>query len=673
MTRYKMFLCVLCLLSSLSLSAATTETRVADAAAKGDKDAVRSLIKQAVDVNAAQGDGMTALHWAALNGDAELAQMLLYAGASVKATTRLGGYNPLYMAAKSGHVTVIDTLLNAGADPNGTALDGLTPLMMAASSGNPDAVEALVKRGANVNAKESENGQTPLAFAAAFNRSEVILALLRHGANIDVASKVQDPPKPANRGNGNGQGNNIQPAAAANNNNQAAGAQQAAGGRGGRGGGGGQGGGRGAQARQGAASNNGGRGGQAQAAANAPAGQRGAAPQDANGAQAPAGADDTAAAAAQAAANNGNDANGRGGGNPKGGLTPLMYAVRQGNLEATQTLVNNGAGLNALSADKSTALLLATINGHFDIAKFLVERGADVNIASMDGAMPLYGVVNTQWARKSFYPQPTTKYEKTSYLDLLKVMLEHGADPNVRLTKELWYSEYDFSLESSSQIGTTAFWKCAEVGDIDGMKLLVSFGADPNIGNKDGVTPLLMASGSGTHGNDDVMAPSGRLTAVKYLVEELHADVNAADTAGATPAQPAQAAPANGQPAPAAAQADAATPPAPAPPPPAQQAAQGQQGQQQQGQQQGQQQQGQGGGRNRDGGYTALHNAAARGDNAMILYLVSKGARIDAVSKNGVTVADMANGPRQRIQPYPETVALLEILGSKNSHKCVSC
>jgi ankyrin repeat protein len=632
---------------------------------KGDKDSVRSLIKQAVDVNAAQGDGMTALHWAALNGDADLAQMLLYAGASVKATTRLGGYNPLYMAAKSGHAPVIDILLNAGSDANGAALDGLTPLMMAASSGNVDAVESLVKRGASVNAKESENGQTPLAFAAAFNRPEVITALLRHGANIDLASKVQDAPKPANRGNGNGQGNNIQPAAGANNNNQAAGAQQAAGGRGGQRGGGGQGGGGGRGGRGG--------GGQAQAAANAPAGQRGAAPQDANGAQPAAAADDTAAAAAQAAQNNGNDANGRGGGNPKGGLTPLMYAVRQGNVEATQTLVNNGANLNALSADKSTALLLATINGHFDIAKLLVEHGADVNIASMDGAMPLYGVVNTQWARKSFYPQPTTKYEKTSYLDLLKVMLEHGADPNVRLTKELWYSEYDFSLESSSQIGTTAFWKCAEVGDIDGMRLLVAHGADPNIANKDGVTPLLMASGSGTHGNDDVMAPSGRLTAVKYLVEELHADVNAADIAPPTPAPAAapaatQAGPANGQPAPAAAQTDA-----PAPAPAQQAAAQPQRGQQQQGQQQQGQQQQQGGGRNRDGGYTALHNAAARGDNAMILYLVSKGARIDAVSKNGVTVADMANGPRQRIQPYPETVALLEILGSKNSHKCVSC
>jgi ankyrin repeat protein len=362
-----------------------------------------------------------------------------------------------------------------------------------------------------------------------------------------------------------------------------------------------------------------------------------------------------------------------------------MYAARDGSFDAIQTLAESGANLNTLSADKSTALLLATINGHFDIAKFLVDHGADVNLASMDGAMPLYGVVNTQWARKSFHPQPTTKSEKTSYLDLMKAMLEHGADPNARLTKELWYSEYNFSLESASQIGTTAFWKCAEVGDIDGMRLLVAHGSDPNIASRDGVTPLLIASGAGTHGNDDVMAPSGRLAAVKYLVEELHADVNAADNppppatpeggapataantaagansttsaTGTAPAAVAAPAPANGGPAPAAAQTTGGT-------------AGGQQSQQTQQSQQGQ---GQNFGRIPGGGITALHNAAARGDNAMILYLVSKGARVDAVSKSGLTVADMANGPRQRIQPYPETVALLEMLGSKNSHKCVSC
>src|SRR5262249_32723801 len=102
------------------------------------------------------------------------------------------------------------------------------------------------------------------------------------------------------------------------------------------------------------------------------------------------------------------------------------------------------------------------------------------------------------------------------------------------------------SLETATQIGTTAFWKCAEVGDIDGMRLLVTYGADPNIPSRDGVTPLLMASGAGTHGNDDVMAPPGRFAAVRYLVEELHADVNAQPSPPPAPA----AAPAPGAPAP---------------------------------------------------------------------------------------------------------------------------
>ena len=71
--------------------------------------------------------------------------------------------------------------------------------------------------------------------------------------------------------------------------------------------------------------------------------------------------------------------------------------------------------------------------------------------------------------------------------------------------------------------------------------------------------------------------------------------------------------------------------------------------------------------------YTAVHSAAARGDNEMILYLVSKGARVDLVGKNGLTAADMANGPRERIQPFPETIAILVKLGSKFSNRCISC
>lgn len=72
-------------------------------------------------------------------------------------------------------------------------------------------------------------------------------------------------------------------------------------------------------------------------------------------------------------------------------------------------------------------------------------------------------------------------------------------------------------------------------------------------------------------------------------------------------------------------------------------------------------------------GYTAVHNAAARGDNEVIKYLVEHGADVTLVSRRGQTTVNMANGPQQRVQPFPETIALLESLGAKNNHKCQSC
>src|SRR5262245_13632746 len=91
---------------------------VADAAQAGDKAAVRALLKDAADVNAAQGDGMTALHWAAMKNDPDLVQTLLYASANVKATTRIGGYTPLLLTAKEGYAAVMEPLIKAGADVN---------------------------------------------------------------------------------------------------------------------------------------------------------------------------------------------------------------------------------------------------------------------------------------------------------------------------------------------------------------------------------------------------------------------------------------------------------------------------------------------------------------------------------------------------------------------------
>ena len=109
-----------------------------------------------------------------------------------------------------------------------------------------------------------------------------------------------------------------------------------------------------------------------------------------------------------------------------------MYAARQGSLDAAKALLDSGANIDAASADKSTALLFATINAHFDLAKLLVDRGANPNLASVDGAAPLYGVANTQWARHTGYPQPSIKYERVSYLELMKALLDRGADPNAR-------------------------------------------------------------------------------------------------------------------------------------------------------------------------------------------------------------------------------------------------
>src|SRR5262245_12267432 len=167
----------LCALALTALVSAAGSSPVADAAQQGDRDAVSALLKQAADVNAAQGDGMTALHWAAMKNDAELAHTLLYAGANVRAKTRIGEYTPLVLAARNGNASVMPAFIEAGAEVNSKTSNGTTPLMFAAASGNAGAVAILLDHGADINATESIRGFNAVMFAAASNRADVITLL----------------------------------------------------------------------------------------------------------------------------------------------------------------------------------------------------------------------------------------------------------------------------------------------------------------------------------------------------------------------------------------------------------------------------------------------------------------------------------------------------------------
>ena len=526
---------------------------VAGAAQAKDAAAVKALLKQGADVNVAQGDGMTALHWAAANGDVPLVQMLLAAGANFRATTRLGGITPLHLASQGGHAQAVAALIASGAEPNGATSTGATSLMLAARAGSTETVTRLVETGADINAKEKGFGQTALMVAAGLDRADVVKQLLARGADWKLASSIADLASltsPIDEGPG-----------------------------------------RPAQ----------------------PAGPRAA---DVAGVTRPYRYNELIGS--------------------QGGLTALHFAARQGSLAAAHALVEGGVNVNVPSpGDKATPLLVALINGHFDLAAYLLEHGADPNLESDAGVAPLYAVLNVQWAPIAAYPQPRAYLQQSrGYLDMMQLLLDKGADPNARIRRKVWYSSYNFDQSGVDEAGATAFWRAAYAADVAAMRLLVQHGADPTIptmklfarrgpedpaggADKTGLPPvpvggpnataLHAAAGPGYAlgfaGNSHHVAPSGMLPAVQYLVEELGADVNAVDADG----------------------------------------------------------------------NTIVHNAASRGDTAMVKYLVSKGADVKKVNRAGQTTIDVANGPVQRTQPYPDTIALLESLGAINNHKCVSC
>lgn len=173
---------VLGLFLALPLCAAASDVRLPAAARQMDRDAVRSLLASKADVNSAEPDGATALHWAVNQEDVETAALLVKAGANVKAANRYG-MTPLALACTNGNAMLVDMLVKAGADANAALPGGETALMTCARTGKLAAVEVLLKAGADAKAKEPRRGQTALMWAAAEGHAEVVEALLSAGAD----------------------------------------------------------------------------------------------------------------------------------------------------------------------------------------------------------------------------------------------------------------------------------------------------------------------------------------------------------------------------------------------------------------------------------------------------------------------------------------------------------
>jgi ankyrin repeat protein len=417
-----------------TLGAGGNEARLADAVKAGNRAAVRELLKTpagAADVNAREVDGTTPLHWAARAGDAEVVRLLLRAGADANAANRYG-VTPLSLAAISGNSSVIEMLLMSGADPNTSSREGQTTLMTAARTGNPDAVRVLLDHGADPNASEQWLGETALMWAAAHNHAAAAQALIDYGADVDARSALSTIPTLTASGIG--------------------------------------------------------------------------------------------LITMEL---------------PRGGWTGLMYAAREGAGDATRTLSAAGADLNAAGPDGVTPLILAVINANFDVASTLLDEGADPNRADQSGMTALYAAVDMltlPWMQGRPAAKPSGTLDA---VDIVKALLTHGADVNVKLKAPLLQRNHTAGDPGLGE-GATPLMRAAKSGDADLMRMLLDKGADPAAVLRNHTTALMIAAGmtwrdgGGALPTRDRGTDQGAVDAIELLLAAPGADINAVNDAGDT-------------------------------------------------------------------------------------------------------------------------------------------
>ena len=417
------------LIAGLSLAASAfgaglEGASIADAAESRNADVLRALVQKHSDVNVAQPDGTTALHWAAHWNDLASVKLLLGAGANAKAANRYGS-TPLSEAVVQGSGPMIEALLKSGADSNTAAsADGQTVLMTAARAGNLDAVTALLLHGADVNAKESYKGQTALMWAAAERHSNVVAALLDHGADWKVVSLQRD--------------NKIPKLSAASSVTPMA----------------------------------------------------------------------------------------------KGGLTAMILCAREGDMASAQLMLAHGVDVNQPGGDGVTALVVALMNKHYAFAKFLLDHNADPNLADVRGVAALYAAVDSRNEDYSAMPSRTGEEPAEASLQIISALLDHGANPNTKLTKNLpgrsGMDAGDLTLDE----GATPLMRAARAGDTAAITLLLAKGSDPKLTTKEGSTAFMFAAGVGYRDKNTRGTEPAALEAVKLLLTTT--DINQANNKGET-------------------------------------------------------------------------------------------------------------------------------------------
>ena len=451
---------------------------VANAAMNGDQAALQLLLEKKADVNAPQADGATAIQWAAYRNDLQMADLLIRAGADVKRANR-DGATALWLAAENGSAVMIEKLIEAGADPNQRRPGtGDTPLMMAARNGSVAALRVLLDHKADLNLKESLRGTTALMWAAEQDHPEAVRTLVEHGADLNAATEADTRNSRLN----------IAPTV---------------------------------QQRIAQDVNFGTR---------RPGRRAGVA-----GSGAAAAGPDTFTADDFEAFFRGSQVK------DGGGLTPLIYAAREGCLECVKIMVEAEASVNQVTNYGWTPLLTATQNRHYQLAAFLLEKGANPNLANKGGWTPLYLATDNRNIESGDYP---VRKPDLDHLDFIKLLIDKGANVNARICGaestaaeckgDTTETRTNFTMQWLYEDGATPFLRAAQSGDVALMKLLLAHGADPKIATAHNDTALAVAAGIGwVEGVTFEWSQEQSLEAVKMCLD-LGIDPNVADDQGRT-------------------------------------------------------------------------------------------------------------------------------------------